>query len=147
MHNSIRKTPHLHSSSRRLRRRSSLRTLRPLLQLLLNIRLQALGFTRARPPLHTLSIATNQELLEIPLDALQAQETRFAVLHPLPHGLDIAAVDFGFAEHGEGDAVVDLAEGLDVVVGAGVLAAELVAREGEDFEVWVGGLHLCWRGD
>jgi hypothetical protein len=35
----------------------------------------------------------------------------------------------------ERDAVVDLAEGLDVVVGPGLLAAELVAWEAEDREV------------
>jgi glutathione peroxidase-family protein len=31
-----------------------------------------------------------------------------------------------FSEHGEGDAVVELAEGLDLIVRARVLAAELV---------------------
>jgi hypothetical protein len=39
------------------------------------------------------------------------------------------------AEHGERDAVVDLAEGLDLVVGARVLAAELVAGEAEELDV------------
>ena len=36
------------------------------------------------------------------------------------------------------------AEGLDLLVGARVLAAELVAGEGEDFEVGgVGGFDVC----
>ena len=35
------------------------------------------------------------------------------------------------------------AEVLDFFVGARVLAAELVAGEGEDFEVFVGGFEVC----
>lgn len=37
--------------------------------------------------------------------------------------------------HWEADAVVDLAEALDLVVGPGLLGPELVAREAEDLEV------------
>lgn len=40
-----------------------------------------------------------------------------------------------FAEHGERDAVVELAELLDLVVAPGVLATELVAREPNDLEL------------
>jgi hypothetical protein len=46
-----------------------------------------------------------------------------------------------FPQHGEADAVVKLAKLLDLIVAAGVLAAELVAREADDFEV-VGVLGL-----
>jgi hypothetical protein len=40
-----------------------------------------------------------------------------------------------FAQDGERDAVVQLAELLDLVVAAGVLATELVAREADDLEL------------
>lgn len=46
-----------------------------------------------------------------------------------------------FPQHGKADTVVKLAELLDLIVAAGVLAAELVAREADDFEV-VGVLRL-----
>lgn len=50
------------------------------------------------------------------------------------------AVDVRLAEHGERDAVVGEAEGLDLVVGPRVLGHELVAGEAEDDElVRVGG--------
>jgi hypothetical protein len=39
--------------------------------------------------------------------------------------------------------VAEDAEVLDFLVGAWVLAAELVAGEGEDFEVFVGGFEVC----
>ena len=115
---------------------------RLLLQLRLNSRLQAVRLGSTRPSSFNLTITSNQELLEIPLDPLQTHNTRLALLHPLVHRLDFVAVDFRFAQYGEGDAVVDLAELLDFVVAARVLRAELVAREADDFEVGVGGFHV-----
>jgi hypothetical protein len=115
------------------------------LQLRLDGALQALGLGGARPPALNLPVLSDQELLEVPLDALQTHDSGLALLHPFVHGLDVVAVDFGLAQHGERDAVVDLAEGLDFVVGAGILAAELVAWEADDFEVGVVWLHLWSR--
>jgi hypothetical protein len=46
-----------------------------------------------------------------------------------------------FPQHRKANAIIQLAELLDLVVAAGVLAAELVAREADDFEV-VGVLGL-----
>lgn len=46
-----------------------------------------------------------------------------------------------FPQHGEADTVVKLAELLDLIVAAGVLAAELVAGKADDLEV-VGVLRL-----
>ena len=67
-------------------------------------------------------------------------------LHPLEHRLGLVAVDVCFAENGETDSVVELAEFLDRVVGAGVLGAELVAGESEEFDVvGVGGFEFCER--
>ena len=121
------------SRLRRPRRRRSPRWTR-LLQFLQDIPLKCVRLRHAAPPALHLSIATHKKLLEIPLDPLHSHEARCLLLHPFPYRLSVVAVDVGLAEDGEGDAVVELAEGLDVVVGAGVLAAELVAGEAEDFE-------------
>jgi hypothetical protein len=48
-----------------------------------------------------------------------------------------------FAQHRKANTIVQLAELLDLIVGAWVLSAELVAREADDFEViWVLALHI-----
>ena len=46
----------------------------------------------------------------------------------------MVTIDVCLAQDGEGDAVVYLAEGLDVVVCAGFLGAELIAGEADDCE-------------
>jgi len=57
------------------------------------------------------------------------------VLQPLEKRIGGVAVDVGLAHNGEGDTVVDLAEGLDIVISAWLLASELVAWETEDLEL------------
>jgi hypothetical protein len=115
------------------------------LELGLNRALDALGLGGAGPAALHLTILADEELLKVPLDALHAQETRLLLLHPLPHGLGLVAIDLGLAEHLVGDLVAEHAEVLDLLVGARVLAAELVAGEGEDFEVGgVGGFDVWW---
>lgn len=47
----------------------------------------------------------------------------------------MVTVHVQLAQNGESHAVVDLAESLDLIVGTGILTAELVAREAEDEEV------------
>lgn len=105
-------------------------------------RLDLLRSSGARPAALDLAITADQEFLKVPLDSFQAEETWLAVLHPLPHGLGLVTVHVGLAEHGECDAVVDLAEALNVIVAAWVLAAELVAWEADDLEVGVLGLDI-----
>lgn len=83
-----------------------------------------------------LSISADNELLKIPFDGLDAHDTGHRVLQPGEDGGGVFAVDVELSEDGEGDAVVNLAEGLNVVVGAGVLAAELVAGEAENGEIF-----------
>jgi hypothetical protein len=113
------------------------------LQLRLNRTLNRLGLRSARPPALHLAVLANEEFLKVPLDALQTHEARLLLLHPLPDGLGVAAVDFGLAEDFVGDFVAEDAEVLDFLVGARVLAAELVAREGEDFKGFgVGGFEV-----
>ena len=118
------------------------RSISLLCQLLHDIRLERLRLASTRPPLLDLAILANQELLKVPLDTLQAHQSRLLRLQPLKHGVRTVAVDVDLAEHGKGHAVVDLAEGLDLVVGARVLVVELVAREAEDLKVGVFGLDL-----
>jgi hypothetical protein len=114
------------------------------LELGLDGALDALGLGGAGPPSLDLAVLADEELFKVPLDALQAHEARLLLLHPLPHGLRAVAVDLGFAEDFVGDFVAEDAEVLDLFVGARVLAAELVAGEGEDFEVvGVGGFDVC----
>lgn len=97
--------------------------------------LERLGLGGAGPAALDLAVAADEELLKVPLDPLHAQEARLLVLEPLEHGLGLVAVDVDLAHDGEGDAVVELAEALDLVVGGGLLAGELVAGEAEDDEL------------
>ena len=106
-------------------------------QLCLDGGLQLLGRCHACPALLHLSIGSDQELLEIPFDSLQAQEARLRLLHPRPHRLSSGAVDVCLAEDRKGDAVVQLAEVLDIVVASGVLIAKLVAGETDELDVGV----------
>lgn len=110
-----------------------------LLQLSENLRLEALWSCNAGPPSLDLAISANQELLKVPLNELHSEESRFLVLEPLVHGIGVVAVDLGLTQDWEGHAIVELAEVLNVIVGAGFLAAELVAREANDLEVGVLG--------
>lgn len=91
------------SSSRRFSLRSRRTTL---LQLLLDRPLQPLRLGSTSPPPLNQPIPPNQKLLKIPLDSLQSHDPRFGRFHPLPDGLRGSAIDVGFAEDGEGDAVV-----------------------------------------
>lgn len=114
------------------------------LELLLNRALDRRRLGGAGPAALDLAILADKEFLKVPLDGLEAEEARLLLLHPLPHGLGLVAVHIGLAEDFVGDFVADHAEVLDFFVGAGVLTAELVAGEGEDFEVFgVGDLELC----
>lgn len=110
------------------------RRLLPLLQLLQNRPFQTLRLRGARPSNLDFPILSDQKLLKVPLDPLQAHQSGLLFLHPLEHRLRFVAVDVRLAKDREADAVVELAEFLDRVVGARVLAAELVTREAEDGE-------------
>lgn len=106
-----------------------------LLQLLDNGVLQSVGFGESRPPSHDMAISRDKELLKVPLDPLQPHHARRLLLQPSEDRRGAVTVDIQLAQDGECDAIVQLAEGLDVVVRAGVLVVELVAREAEDGEV------------
>ena len=115
---------------------SNLRSLRrALLQSLQNIPLQTLRLRRARPPPQNLPIPPDQPLLEIPLHSLEPQDPWLLALQPLEQRLRPLPIHLHLPQHGETDPIVHLAETLDLVVGARVLRAELVAGEAEDLEV------------
>lgn len=114
-------------------------------QLLLDGGLDASRRCRAGPALLDLAVAADQELLKVPLDALHSKDARLALLQPLVQRVGLVTVDVDLAEDRKGDAVVDLAEALNLIVGTWVLATELVAWKADDLEVWVGGLELCRR--
>lgn len=90
--------------------------------------------TKKNKKKNTYPILAHQELFKVPLHPLEPQQARRLRLHPLVHRLRLVPVHVRLAEHGEGNAVVAQAEGLDGVVVAGVLLHELVAGEAEDDE-------------
>ena len=112
------------------------------LKLPLNRALNSLRLSSASPAALDFTVLADEELLKVPLDALQAHKPGLLLLHPLPHRLGGVAVDVGLAQHLVRDLVTEHTEVLDLFVGARVLAAELVAGEGEDFEVLVGGFEV-----
>jgi hypothetical protein len=116
---------------------------RLLLNLPHHILLQSLRLTNTPPPLHHLSVPPNQKFLKIPLHPLQPQHPRFLPFHPLKYWLGLITIHIGLPQDGKGNAVVELAELLDLVIRARILAVELVAGEAEDDElVRVSGLHV-----
>lgn len=101
LHNLIRSHNHLFhnldpNQSRLLRR----------LQLLLNILLQALGARGGSPASDNLAGAADEEFLEVPLDATEAEEASFLVFEVFVDRRLVVAVDFDLLEDGEGNAVV-----------------------------------------
>lgn len=97
--------------------------------------LEGLGLGGASPAALDLSVSSDEELFKVPLDALETQKTGLLLLEPGPERVGAVAVDLGLLHDGEADAVVDLAEALNLLVGPGLLAAELVAGEAEDDKV------------
>lgn len=96
--------------------------------------IEAFRLGGAGPALLNLAVATDEEFLEIPLYPLQPQHPGHLLLHPFVNGLGLVAVHISFAQDGKGDPVIDLAELLDCVVGAGILFIELIAGKAEDDE-------------
>jgi hypothetical protein len=83
---------------------------------------------------HDFTVSVDQELGEIPLDRLRAEEARRYLLQRPEQRMGVRAVDLGLGEHGKGDVVIIGAEFLDRLLVARLLMAELVARESEHGE-------------
>lgn len=63
--------------------------------------LERLGLGGGGPALNDGTVTADQELLKVPLDALEAQETRLGRLEPLVKGRGAVAVDVDLGEDGE----------------------------------------------
>src|SRR5580698_4853882 len=74
-------------------------------------------------------LPVDQELCEIPLDRLRAQETACFLFERLEQRMGVRAVDFDLGEHRERHVVLVGAELLDRSLVARLLMAELVARK------------------
>lgn len=98
-------------------------------------RLETLGLGGAGPAALDLPVAADEELFKVPLDAAEAHDAGLLLLEPAEERVGGVAVDVDLLHDGEGDAVVDLAELLDLLGGARLLGAELVAGEAQDFKV------------
>src|SRR6476660_8711896 len=99
--------------------------------------LHRLGRIVGGVPLDHLAVLADEELGEVPLDRLRAEDARCFGGEPLPDRRSLGAVDVDLAHHGKRDAVVQLAERRDLVVRPRVLGAELVARKADDDETAV----------
>ena len=97
--------------------------------------LQGLGLGRAGPAALDLAVPADEKLLKVPLNHLEAHEAGLLLLEPFEDGVGAVAVDVNLLHDGEADAVVELAELLDLIVGARLLAAKLIAREAQDGKV------------
>jgi len=82
----------------------------PFLKELLNIVSNGVGGGDRRVTLDNRALLVDQELLKVPLDALEAQETGLLGLEESVHGVLLVAVHINLAHDGELDSKVDLAE-------------------------------------
>src|SRR5205085_3660481 len=101
-------------------------------QRLFDVATQAVGRVVGRVALQHLAVAADQELGEVPLDALGAEQPGLFALQPLPQRVSVLAVDLRLGHHRKADPVVELTERGDLVVAAGVLRAEFIARKAHD---------------
>src|SRR5690348_15656123 len=86
---------------------------------------------------HDLAFAIHQELGEVPLDRLGAEQAGRLVLEVFVKRVRVPAVDLGLGEQREADVVVDRAEVADRLRVARLLVAELVAGEPEHREALI----------
>lgn len=91
----------------------------------------------ARVPLVDIALLVDKELLEVPLDALEAEEPRLLGLQPRVERIFVVAVHVNLLHDGEADAVIELAELRNLLGGAWLLACKLVAWEPEHLETLV----------
>jgi hypothetical protein len=84
-----------------------------------------------------LAVLAHQELGEVPLDGLAAQQAGGLGAQPAVQRAGLGAVDIDLGHHRKAHAVVELAEAGDLVVAAGVLASKLVARKAQHHQTLV----------
>jgi hypothetical protein len=93
--------------------------LRLCLQLRDNGLLQLVRLGDGSPASLDLAVPADQELLKVPLDALEAHQTRLLRFEPLEEGVGAVSVDLDLLHNGEGDAIVDLAKALNFLIACG----------------------------
>ena len=118
----------------RERRRAGARAARSCATAASRCRRRGSGFGVRRVALDDVAVAIDQELGEVPLDRLGAEQSGLRLLQVLVERRRVLAVDVDLGEQRKRDAVVDLAERLDLLLAAGLLRAELVAGKAEDLE-------------
>jgi hypothetical protein len=79
-----------------------------------------------------LAVPADEELGEVPGDVAGEAGVGLRVGEEAVEGVDVGPFDGDLGEEGEGDVVGGGAEELDLVVGGGLLGAEIVCWEGED---------------
>lgn len=94
------------------------------------LQVHLLGRGRGSVALDGLSVLVNDELGEVPFNGIDQSPT-LLLLQVLVQWVGAAAIDVNFLEQIEVDLSV-LDEALDLFCVAGLLVAELVAREGEN---------------
>lgn len=105
-----------------------------LIQQFFNIGRDILGLRIRAVTLHGIAFFVDEKLCEVPFDHLGAEDARLFGSQVLKERVRIFAVDIDLTEHREFDAIVELAEFLDLVGGAGFLRTELVAGKAQNHE-------------
>src|SRR5215218_4877699 len=100
----------------------------------LDVALDVLGSGRRAVALDDVALGVDQELGEVPLDLGAAEQPGLLGLEPPVERVRVVAVDLDLGEQRERHAVVALAERGGLLVGIGVLVAELVTREAQHDE-------------
>ena len=97
----------------------------------LDVARQAFGLVLRRVAADHAAVAPDQELGEVPLDRLAAQQAGCLLFQPAEQRRGVGAVDIHLGHHRKADAVVALAKGADLLCIARLLRAELVAGEAQ----------------
>src|SRR6266511_1628939 len=108
------------------------------LQQLLDVGHDGLGLGLRRIAFDDVPLAVDEELGEVPLDRLGAEQAGLFLLQVLVKRRGGPAVDVDLREHRKRDAVIDFAERLDVLLASRLLRTELIARKAEHGEPFVG---------
>ena len=95
---------------------------------------ELLGLVARRIAAHDTKLPVDQELGEVPLDRLRAQEAGRVLFERLEQRMGVRAIDLDLGEHRERHIVLVGAEFSDCGLVARLLMAELVAREAEHGE-------------
>src|SRR6185437_2069116 len=83
---------------------------------------------------HDAAFAVDEEFRKVPFDAPGAEHAAASAGEKLEEWMGSGAVDIDLGENGKADAVIALTKLRDLLGRSGLLVAELIGWEGEDFE-------------